>query len=129
MISHIQFAQNSEQKVYVKFADEQACLKQTWTFSADTRNSAVFALQFYFFNFFFSSSLCRFQKCIFFVFSTFWIVLKCHISFQYCNFYSWISFICLICFSLPNLYFYTIRSFTIFLKVLNKLYFIVFTQA
>ena len=39
-----------------------------------------------------------------------------------------ISLICLIYPSLPNLYFYTIRSITVFLKVLNKVYFRVLTQ-
>ena len=37
--------------------------------------------------------------------------------------YSRVSLICLICFNLPNLYFYTIRSMTMFLKVLNKVNF------
>ena len=42
--------------------------------------------------------------------------------------HSRISFICLIYLSLPNLYFYTIRSLTMFLKVLNKVNFRVLTQ-
>ena len=41
---------------------------------------------------------------------------------------SLISLICLIYLSLPNLYFYTIRSITMFLKVLNKVNFRVLTQ-
>ena len=44
------------------------------------------------------------------------------------SFYSCVWFICLIYLSLPNLYFYTIRSFTMFLKVLNQVNFKVLTQ-
>ena len=47
----------------------------------------------------------------------------CH---SFCH--SQISLICLIHLSLPNLYFYTIKSITMFLKVLNKANFRVLTQ-
>ena len=43
--------------------------------------------------------------------------------FFFCH--SQISLICMIYLSLPNLYFYTFRSLTVFLKVLNKVYFII----
>ena len=74
------------------------------------------------------SSLCNFQKCIAFVFFSF----LNRFNVQYSNIYYWITFICLIYLSLTiinnNNPWQSLRSLTIFLKVLNKVNFRVLTQ-
>ena len=77
---------------------------QTWLFSTEKRNSAVFPHPFFnrvFFFFFFRFLL--FSEMCFCSFS-----FQNSFNFHYSNFYSWTSFICLIYLSLPNLYFYTL---------------------
>ena len=76
------------------------------TFSAERRNSAVFSIVLLLIQVFAVSRNA----------SLFFSNFLNNFNFQYINFYSWILFICLIYLSLPNLYFYTIRSLTMFWK-------------
>ena len=106
---------------------------ETWPFPSARWNSVVFSNRFYFLDcFFFFFILLTVFFLIFAVlrnvlFSAFFSFLN-SFNFRYSNFYTWMSFIRLIYLSVPNLYFYTIRSLAMFLKVLNKVNFRVLTQ-
>ena len=90
------------------------CKYQTWPCSAEWWNTAVFSTVFIFLTVFFLQVFAVFRYILFFVFR-----ISEHFYFSVQQF-SLLNVICSIYLSLPNIYFQTIVSLTMFLKVLNK---------